>query len=152
MVLKRTTNTLCTIHTKRNGNINRSACSVAVHRTRGIYNTHHRAILAVEIIRKIIPILLNHLTVCCTCRRFTSPRAYLFKSLSNNIIRVKGLCIYLSVFILGESLILLCNNIPSCESVLINKTCLRRNLIELNFIPLISRHQSLNNINLLTKS
>ena len=75
------------------------------------------------------------------------------KSLSNTLIGIKSLCIYRLGSVLCEvgvrlnlNFSLHALNIVARKSILIDKTGLRRNLIELNLIPLTSRHKLFNDV------
>ena len=77
-------------------------------------------------------------------------------SLSNALIRIKSLGINLGISILYEVFVssltsLLTLNVVLSESIAVNHTGARRNLIEFNLIPATRRHQPFKNADTLTK-
>ena len=148
--MERTTDSLCAIHTKRNCYINRRASFIASHRARSINNAHHRTILTIQVIRQISPILVNHCTINITHRAIATI-IITINRLSYDLIRIQNRSIYTFGSILSKLLILLCDNVTTGKRILIDKTCTRRNLIELNLIPAVFRHQALNDVDTTTQ-
>ena len=155
-----------TIHTNRNGNINRSYSTIAIataaHRTRSIYDSNTIKCRTIDIISKVFPILINHQSINSIDSRsfITIPTIYTshcFTSSFYTFIRIKSLSIYLSSSILGKIFISFCSslctfNIMSGKSILIKETGTRRNLIKFNFIPLARGHKTFKNINTFTQN
>ena len=133
------------------------------HRTRGIYNGNTIEVSAIEVVSKVLPILINRKAIKIIERNIGTAAVpailvsvHSLNSLSNALIRIESLCVYLSRGILNKALIgsltsLLTLNVVLSESVAVNHTSARRNLIEFNLIPAARRHQPFKNADTLTK-
>ena len=111
-----------------------------MHRTRNVNHRDTRFLTTIVIILQIIPILLKHSYISI---RGTLPS---LKDTLCDIYGVQDLSINLGSSILSKSFILLLNDITTSKSVLINQTGARRNLIKLNLVPTIFRHQLFNDV------
>ena len=135
VICEGTARVLRTIHTKGNGNIDRSA----VHRTGGIHNSQGIQVRAIEVISQVGPVLVYHSAIGGIIRPAKAIAIAVvtdMKRLLNNFIGIQSTRVYLGIGVLGERFVLLLDDIATSKSVLINQTRLRRNLIELDFIPL----------------
>ena len=117
-----------------------------------------------EIISQIIPVLIYHQTSGIVQRsvrtRITPAIAGIhgLHSLSNALVRIESLGVNLLGLILREvgvrlngRILLHTLNVMTSKGVLIDHTGARRNLIELNLVPAILRHQTLEDVDASTQ-
>ena len=135
---------ICNISAHRNCSFHRGAA----HRARYINNRDAILLSAIVEVLEIIPILLKHKT----SRIFKASIVTHCKSSVSNVMRIQCVCIYRGILVLGKSFILLSKNVTPCKSIAINESCLRRDLIKLDFIPAVCAHQTLKNVDALTQS
>ena len=164
MACERTLSLLGTIHAKRNCHVNRCCGIGTAHGAGSIHNSHAIEGSLVEVIGQIIPILIHHQTsgiVQRSIRTRITPAitsVHGLHSLSNALVRIESLGIDLLGLILCEvgvrlnsKILLHTLNVMTSKGVLIDHASARGDLIELNLVPTVLRHQTLDNIDASTQ-
>ena len=143
VVGERTMRLICDVCTHRNRSLHRNTG----HRARNIDNSNAILDIITVVVRKVLPILLKHQTI-----RIAQSLTIGFKGTMCNVVRIESTGINLSLSILSKSLILSLNHIAASKRIAVDYASTRRNLVELNLVPTILRHEALDNADTLTQS
>ena len=157
--MERTMSLISRNHTEGDCDVDRST----MHRAAGIHNAKSVHIQLRDILCQILPVLIYHQTISIVQRYLiTAPTPVAatehVNSLFDYLIRIECLSVNLSILILSELLVGLNRlitgalNVVTRESVLVDKTSLRRDLIELDFVPTALAHKTLKDIDAFTKT
>ena len=151
VISERTACTLGAVQTQSSRYIDRSTR----HGTGGINHAQGIQLGSLEEVSQIVPVLVDHQAIHVVhSDGLVTPitlRTHQSNSLLYNLVRVECGCIDLSVLILGELLILRLDDIAASKGVLIDKTSLGRDLIELNLVPAVCGHQHLKDVDARTQ-
>ena len=162
VVSEGTLSLLGAVQTQGDGNIDRSISGRAAHGTGGIHDSHTVEGSTIEIVSQVVPILVHHQTIGVVhgsiARVAIHTVTHSLEGFSDTLVRIQRLGVDLLSSVLSEvgvGLDILVGthavNVMLSESILILHAGLGRNLIELDFIPLTSRHQTLQHVDTLTQ-
>ena len=161
----RTLSLLGTVHADRDSHVDRSRSLGTAHRAGSINNSHTIKGSTIEVIGQVVPVLIHHETIGivhshsgATTVPATTTIAHNLHCLSNTLIRIQRLSVDLLSSVLSKvsiglngRILLHTLNVMTSKGVLIDHTGAGRNLVELDLVPTVLRHETLNDVDALTK-